>query len=90
MPVPQDALQQALVERFEIESVLGSGGMATVFLAYDLRHGRRVAIKVLRPEIAELLGNIVSSGRSLSWLSSPTPTSFRCTTQGRQAGLSSS
>ena len=39
-----------------IEHELGSGGMATVYLARDLKHDRRVAIKVLRPELADALG----------------------------------
>src|SRR5436309_7321816 len=49
-------LQAALAERYTIERELGRGGMATVYLARDLRHGRLVAIKVLRPEIAAALG----------------------------------
>jgi eukaryotic-like serine/threonine-protein kinase len=46
----------ALDDRFRIERELGSGGMATVYLARDLRHERDVAIKVLRPQLAALLG----------------------------------
>jgi serine/threonine protein kinase/DNA-binding SARP family transcriptional activator len=42
--------------RYVIEGVLGSGGMATVYLAHDVRHERRVAVKVLRPEIASAVG----------------------------------
>src|SRR2546425_11791305 len=49
-------LQAALAERYTIERELGRGGMATVYLARDLKHGRLVAIKVLRPEIAAALG----------------------------------
>src|SRR3989475_6944404 len=49
-------LQAALADRYALERELGHGGMATVFLARDLRHGRPVAIKVLRPEIAAALG----------------------------------
>src|SRR5213596_2875660 len=49
-------LQAALGDRYTIERELGRGGMATVYLAADLRHGRPVAIKVLRPEIAATLG----------------------------------
>ena len=44
------ALTQALADRYLIERELGHGGMATVFLARDLKHNRRVAIKVLDPE----------------------------------------
>src|SRR5437667_7050378 len=49
-------LQAALADRYALERELGRGGMATVYLARDLRHGRPVAIKVLRPEIAAALG----------------------------------
>ncbi len=49
-------LQRALAERYAIERELGRGGMATVYLAQDLKHHRRVAIKVLKPEIAAALG----------------------------------
>jgi serine/threonine-protein kinase len=45
-----------LADRYRIERELGRGGMATVYLAEDLKHGRRVALKVLRPEIAPALG----------------------------------
>ncbi len=46
----------ALVDRYRIERELGAGGMATVYLAHDIRHDRPVAIKVLHPEVAESLG----------------------------------
>ncbi len=49
-------LQEALADRYRIERPVGAGGMATVYLASDLRHHRKVAIKVLRPEAAALLG----------------------------------
>jgi serine/threonine protein kinase/tetratricopeptide (TPR) repeat protein len=49
-------LAQALQDRYELGPELGSGGMATVYLAQDLRHERPVAIKVLRPEIAAGVG----------------------------------
>ena len=49
-------LQAALVDRYTIERELGRGGMATVYLANDLRHHRQVAIKVLRPDLAAALG----------------------------------
>jgi serine/threonine-protein kinase len=49
-------LARALADRYEIERELGRGGMATVYLALDRKHDRRVAIKVLRPELAAGLG----------------------------------
>ena len=47
-----DRLTAALADRYRIERQLGQGGMALVFLAEDLRHDRKVGIKVLRPELA--------------------------------------
>ncbi|MEE8252227.1 MAG: serine/threonine-protein kinase, partial [Gemmatimonadales bacterium] len=49
-------LKAALADRYEIERPLGSGGMATVYLATDLRHDRPVAVKVLHPELSATLG----------------------------------
>ena len=49
-------LSEALADRYRIEGELGQGGMATVYLAEDLRHRRKVAIKVLLPELAAALG----------------------------------
>ena len=46
----------ALAGRYAIERELGAGGMATVYLAHDVRHDRKVALKVLRPELASILG----------------------------------
>ncbi|UCG86499.1 MAG: protein kinase [Gemmatimonadota bacterium] len=51
-----ERLKTALADRYRIERELGSGGMATVYLAHDLRHERPVAVKVLRPELAAALG----------------------------------
>ncbi len=49
-------LSTALADRYQLERHLGEGGMATVYLAEDLRHKRKVAVKVLRPELAAVLG----------------------------------
>jgi len=49
-------LATALANRYRIERELGAGGMATVYLAQDLKHDRKVAIKVLKPELAAVLG----------------------------------
>jgi serine/threonine-protein kinase len=51
-----DRLSAALVDRYTIERVLGAGGMATVYLAHDLKHERKVAIKVLREDLSASLG----------------------------------
>ncbi len=51
-----DRLSAALADRYRIERELGAGGMATVYLAHDVKHDRQVAIKVLRPELAAVLG----------------------------------
>jgi eukaryotic-like serine/threonine-protein kinase len=56
MPDILDRLKAALSDRYAIERKLGDGGMAEVFLALDLKHQRRVAVKVLRPELAAVLG----------------------------------
>jgi serine/threonine-protein kinase len=50
------ALTDALRDRYRLERELGRGGMATVYLARDLKHDREVAVKVLSPELAEVLG----------------------------------
>jgi serine/threonine protein kinase/tetratricopeptide (TPR) repeat protein len=58
-PLPSDQLARlgtALAGRYAIERELGRGGMATVYLADDLKHRRKVAIKVLRPELSAVLG----------------------------------
>ncbi len=51
-----DRLSAALADRYRIERELGAGGMATVYLAHDLKHDRLVAVKVLKPELAAVLG----------------------------------
>jgi serine/threonine-protein kinase len=51
-----DRLAAALADRYRLERELGQGGMATVYLAADLKHDRQVAIKVLKPDLAAVLG----------------------------------
>ena len=51
-----ERLTTALADRYRLERELGAGGMATVYLAEDLKHHRKVAVKVLRPELAAVIG----------------------------------
>ena len=51
MPDPHEALSDALRDRYELEDVLGEGGMGTVYLARDLKHDRPVAIKTIHPDL---------------------------------------
>jgi serine/threonine-protein kinase len=51
-----EQLTTALADRYRLEREIGQGGMATVYLAHDLRHDRKVALKVLRPELSAILG----------------------------------
>jgi Tol biopolymer transport system component/tRNA A-37 threonylcarbamoyl transferase component Bud32 len=55
-PQAPERLITALSGRYRVERELGQGGMATVYLAHDLKHDRQVAIKVLRPELAAVIG----------------------------------
>ncbi len=55
-PMTAEPLFAALAERYRLERELGAGGMATVYLAEDLKHHRKVAVKVLRPELSSALG----------------------------------
>jgi serine/threonine protein kinase len=56
MPELLGRLQSALADRYRLDREAGAGGMATVYLAQDIRHDRRVAVKVLRPELAAVIG----------------------------------
>ena len=55
LPANQD-LVAALADRYDIERELGGGGMAAVFIAHERKHGRTVAIKVVKPEVAASVG----------------------------------
>ena len=69
MPDPITRLNAALEGRYSIERELGEGGMATVYLAEDLKHQRKVAIKVLKPELAAVIGGerFLAEIRTTSW-----------------------
>ena len=54
--MPAERIAAALADRYRIERELGQGGMATVYLAQDLRHEREVAIKLLHPDLGAVLG----------------------------------
>src|SRR6188508_7002 len=56
MTTPSSRISGALSSRYRLEQEIGAGGMATVYLAEDIRHDRRVALKVLRPELAAVIG----------------------------------
>src|SRR5262245_4952295 len=56
MTTPSSRISGALSARYRLEQEIGAGGMATVYLAQDIRHARRVALKVLRPELAAVIG----------------------------------
>ena len=66
---PVTRLNSALEGRYRIKSELGEGGMATVYLADDLKHERKVALKVLKPELAAVVGAerfLAETGDSIS------------------------
>jgi serine/threonine protein kinase len=64
MPKLLGRLQSALADRYGLDRETGAGGMVTVYLAQDVPHGRPVAVKVVRPELATGIGAIASWLRS--------------------------
>src|SRR2546430_17116017 len=56
MADPFHRLQEAMADRYTLERELGAGGMATVYLAHDPRHNRKVAIKIMNAELAAIIG----------------------------------
>ncbi len=56
MPDLVDRLTTALADRYRIEREIGRGGMAIVYLAHDLKHDRQVAVKVVQPDLAAVIG----------------------------------
>jgi serine/threonine-protein kinase len=82
-------LNSALADRYQIERELGHGGMATVYLAHDVKHRRHVALKVLRPELARAIGAARFLRESKSLPAWPIPTSYRCWTPAKPTALSS-
>jgi serine/threonine-protein kinase len=83
-----DRLSAAVADRYRIERELGQGGMATVYPAEDLRHRRKVAMKVLRPELAATLGPDRFFRESRSPPNCSIRTSCRSTTPARPTGSS--
>jgi len=83
-----DSLREALADRYAVERELGRGGMATVFLAEDLKHHRSVAIKVLHAELAAALGAERSCMKSRSPLACSIPIFCPCTIPARRPASS--
>jgi serine/threonine protein kinase len=68
-----ERLSAALAGEYRLERELGQGGMARVYLAEDLKHGRRVALKLLRPELAAMIGvdRFLAEVRTMAGLQHP-------------------
>ena len=82
MPQQIERLTGTLADRYRVEAELGQGGMATVYLAEDLRHKRKVALKVLKPELAAVLGaeRFVQEITTTAASSTPAPRTASSTT----------
>ena len=83
MTDPVTRLNAALSGRYGVERQLGEGGMATVYLADDLRHERKVALKVLKPELAAVVGAERFLAEIKTTANCNVPTSCRCSIQGK-------
>ena len=59
-----ERLSAALTDRYRVEREVGQGGIATVYIAHDRKHGRDVAIKVMHPDVGQSLGRSGSCARS--------------------------
>jgi hypothetical protein len=83
------AVREALAASYALERELGRGGMATVYLARDLRHRRQVAIKVLHPELSAVLGPRALPARDRAHGVAAAPAHpAPCSTRARPAGCS--
>ena len=87
MPDIPNRLAEALADRYRLERELGQGGMATVYLAEDLKHRRKVAVKVLRPELAATLGPGAVPPRDRARRPAPAPPHPPAPRLGRGPGL---
>jgi serine/threonine-protein kinase len=80
-------LRTVLSDRYEVERELGRGGMATVYLARDLRHDRQVALKVLDPELAAAIGRPLHREARIAALTAPAhPSGLRFGDAGELTG----
>ena len=89
MPDVLGRLQTALAARYRLEREVGAGGMATVYLAQDLRHDRAVAVKVLRPELAAVIGAERFLAEIKLTANLQHPSSCPCSTRARPTATSS-
>ena len=87
MPDPIAALRAALEDHYAFERELGRGGMATVYLAHDLRHDRPVALKVLHPELAAVARSRALPPRDRARRPAPAPAHPAVYDSGEAAGL---